>query len=104
MTERAAQDEHTTGLPLVLITVGNDAEEFLALNKHLKLADLGPKAGFQSLVVAKPEMPHTMVRALIGRIKSLDNVHLRRLSDTQCEVMKHETGTFLASKLHGRRN
>lgn len=104
MTERGAQDERATGLPLVLITVGNDAEEFLALNEHLKLADHGPKAGFQSLVVARAEMPGTMVRALIGRIRSLDNVHLRRLSDTQCEVLAHETGTFLASKLHGRRN
>ena len=101
MTKRFTQDDQPGGLPLVLITVGDDDEEFNALSEHLEIAARSSKPTYQSLVVAKPEMPEAMYRVLKGRIGSMENIHLRRLGDSDCEVIAHETGTFLASKLHG---
>ncbi len=102
MTDRRAHDDQAAVLPLVLITVGDKDGEFDALSEHLELAARGKRPRYQSLIVAKPEMPDTMYSVLMGRVGSLEHVHLRRLGDTECEVRRHETGTFLASKLNGR--
>ena len=98
MTSHDTRNDRTDGLPLVLVTVGDKDEEFDALGKHLDRATRLLNPGYQSLVVARPEMPQSIFNVLQGRIESLKHVHLRRLGDTEFDVIAHETGTFLASK------
>lgn len=103
LTSRDTGANRASGLPLVLVTVGDKDEEFDALSEHLDRAARALNPGYQSLVVARPEMPQSIFNVLKGRIRSLEHVHLRRLDDTEFDVMAHETGTFLASKAKGGR-
>lgn len=99
MTEHGADGEHGAGLPLVLVTVGDDDGEIDVLSELLESAAREREPSFQGLIVAKPDMSEMMYRVLRNRIGGLDNVYLRRLGDTKCETRLHETGTFLVSKL-----
>ena len=87
-------------LPLVLITVGANIEEFTVLYDHLEMisGDSAPK--LQSLIVARPETPKALYQSLRARTKGLPNVHIRRLGDDveDCEEFLHETGTFYATR------
>ena len=85
-------------LPLVLVTVGDDAGELDVLSELLESAARERQPSFQGLIVAKPDMSKMMYRVLSSRIGNLRNVYLRRLGDTECETRLHETGTFLVSK------
>ena len=99
MTDSNAGGHGDCRLPLVLVTVGSDDDEFLALAEHLECIAREKEPKFQSLVVAKPDMPKLMYQVLRARIGSLDNVYLRRIGDEDCDSRTHESGTFLVSKL-----
>ena len=102
MNDSGASSRGNAELPLVLLTVGGDDDEFLALAEHLERIARQQAPEFQSLVVAKPDMPKLMYNVLRARIGSLDNVYLRRLGDDECDSLNHESGTFLVSKLRRR--
>lgn len=92
--------DHTcSNLPLVLITLGDGQEEFETLYDHLEALTFQAKPRYQSLIVAKPEVPTMLYNVLRQRIKPFPHVHLRRLGDidTECSELRHETGTFLVS-------
>lgn len=90
--------EVNDGLPLVLVTVGNGVGEFEALYNHLE--DVGHKSdpGYQSLIVARHDVPDVLYSVLRSRVRNMPNVYLRRLgsSSEDCAELKHSSGTFLA--------
>ena len=102
MTVRTLTIEPDDGaeLPLVLVTVGGDDDEFMTLNQHLDELAHVEEPRFQSLVVARPEMPKMMYNVLRARIKSLKHVYIRRLNEApeDCSERLHESGTFLVTK------
>ena len=105
MTVRTLTIEPDDGaeLPLVLVTVGGDDDEFMALNQHLDEIAHVAEPGFQSLVVARPDMPKMMYNVLRARIKPMKHVYIRRLNEApeNCSERLHESGTFLVTKASG---
>jgi len=99
MTDGGAGSCGSADLPLVLLTVGGEDDDFLALAEHLERVGQYEKPKFQSLVVARPDMPKLMYNVLRARIESLENVYLRRLGDDECDALTHESGTFLVNRL-----
>ncbi len=93
-------DRTCSNLPLVLITLGDGQDEFETLYDHLEALTMQRKPRFQSLIVAKPEVPNMLYNVLRQRIKAFPHVHLRRLGDVDadCSELRHETGTFLVSE------
>jgi predicted glycosyltransferase len=87
-------------LPLVLVTVGSSNDEFEALQSHLDTVaqDSAPK--YQSLIVTRTDLPKMFYNVLCARVRTLPNVHIRRLGakGNDCEELLHETGTFLANR------
>ncbi len=85
-------------LPLVLVTVGSADGEIEAVHRHLESVAQESEPQFQSLIVARPDIPKMFYKVLRERIRSLPNVYVLRLGankDECCEHL-HETGTFLA--------
>ena len=101
---QALVDQTCSNLPLVLITLGDGQEEFETLYDHLEALTVQRRPRYQSLIVAKPEVPTMLYNVLRQRIKSFPHVHLRRLGDieTDCAELRHETGTFLVSQQHAK--
>ena len=87
---------NTESLPLVLLTLGDDEGDFQALYDHLEKVARQPQPEFQSLIVARSQVPKTLLRILTARIKQMPSVHLLRLGkgDANYSAMPHETGTF----------
>ena len=99
-----SKGQHTrsdnAALPLVLVTVGSTNDEFEALQSHLEMISQDTVPRFQSLIVARPDLPEMFYNVLCARVRTLPNVYIRRLGATgnDCEELLHETGTFLANR------
>ncbi|MDJ0941095.1 MAG: hypothetical protein QNJ00_15150 [Woeseiaceae bacterium] len=89
-----------TELPLVLVTVGNSQHEFEALYDHLETVSKAKTARFQSLIVARRDMPDVFYAVLRSKADSLPNVHMRRLGDggEHCDSIRHAEGTFYTTR------
>ncbi len=100
MIDLTASNDDNAGLPLVLVTVGGDDGEFEALHDHLELATRDGEPAFQSLIVARPDLPKMLYNVLCARIDPLPHVHIRRLGENaeDCCELHHETGTFLVTR------
>lgn len=105
MIDLTASNDDDATLPLVLITIGGDEGEFEALHRHLEAIENDPEPPYQSLVVARPNVPKMVYKVIRARIKPLRHVHLLKLgSDAEgCRTMKHESGTFYATPLRRRK-
>ena len=90
----------TTDLPLVLVTVGNTQKEFETLYDHLESVSQTEQPEFQSLIVARHDMPDIFYAVLRSKADQLPNVHIRRLNDRpdECERVSHATGEFYATR------
>ncbi len=99
-----SKGQHTrsdnAALPLVLVTVGSTNDEFEALQSHLEMISQDTVPRFQSLIVARPDLPKMFYNVLCSRVRTLPNVYIRRLGamGDDCEELLHETGTFLANR------
>ena len=87
-------------LPLVLLTVGDELDEFETLYDHLEMISEEMSPQQQTLIIARPEVPDMLYRVLQARTVDLPHVHIRRLNDdtANCEVLRHETGTFYVTQ------
>jgi predicted glycosyltransferase len=103
MIDLIESNNEKTGLPLVLVTVGGDDGDFEVLHNHLETVSRDPEPRFQSLIVARPDLPKMLYNVLCARIDPLPHVHIRRLGEKtdNCYELLHETGTFLVTR---RRN
>ena len=90
----------TTDLPLVLVTVGNTQKEFETLYDHLESVAQSDAPEFQSLIVARHDMPDVFYAVLRSKADQLPSVHIRRLNDgaDQCERVSHASGAFYATR------
>lgn len=100
MIDSSASNDDGAGLPLVLVTVGGDDRDFEVLHDHLELVASDGARQFQSLIVARPDLPKMLYNVLCARIDPLPHVHIRRLGEKpeQCSQLHHETGTFFVSR------
>ncbi len=100
MIDLIASNDENAGLPLVLVTVGGDDGDFEVLHNHLESVSRDPEPRFQSLIVARPDLPKMLYNVLCARIDPLPNVHIRRLGEKadDCYELNHETGTFLVTR------
>ena len=89
----------THDLPLVLLTLGNDDGEFEALYAHLEEVARDPQPKFQSLIVARRDVPGAVLRIAAARVRSMPSVHLLRLGKgaNTCSRRSHETGSFFVT-------
>ncbi len=99
MIDLNASNDDNAGLPLVLVTVGSSDGDFEVLHNHLELATRDGEPAFQSLIVARPDLPKMLYNVLCARIDPLPHVHIRRLGErtADCCELHHETGTFLVT-------
>jgi len=100
MIDLVANNDRDAGLPLVLVTVGGSDGEFEALHKHLENVSRQNAPRFQSLIVARPDLPKMLYNVLCARVDPIPNVHIRRLGESRedCRELQHETGTFLVTR------
>ncbi len=98
--ETTLTDNPMKDLPLVLLTVGDSADEFETLYDHLESVDNDPEPRFQSLIVALPSIPGMLLKVLRSRTEKMPHVHLRKLNEdpNNCSELPHQTGTFLVTK------
>ena len=87
-------------LPLVLLTVGDELEEFETLYDHLEMISEETAPQQQTLIIARPEVPDMLYRVLRARTVDMPHVHIRRLGDdtSNCLELRHETGTFYVTQ------
>ena len=87
-------------LPLVLLTVGDELEEFETLYDHLEMISEEKAPQQQTLIIARPEVPDMLYRVLRARTAEMPHVHIRRLGDdtANCQTLRHETGTFYVTQ------
>lgn len=100
MIKLTASNDDFGGLPLILVTIGDDEKDFEALHDHLEFVEKQAEPRFQSLIVARPQLPSMLYKVLRKRVEALPNVYIRRLSEAsdECERLPHATGTFLVSR------
>lgn len=100
MIDVFASNDDRAGLPLVLVTVGGDDGDFEVLHNHLETVSRDPEPRFQSLIVARPDLPKMLYNVLCARIDPIPHVHIRRLGEERenCYELQHETGTFLVTR------
>ena len=91
-------------LPLVLLTIGEELEEFETLYDHLEMISEEFAPQQQTLIIARPEMPDMLYRVLRARTANMPHVHMRRLDDdaVNCTELRHETGTFYVTQKRKR--
>lgn len=98
-THAIAVSDCEARLPLVTVTIGNDPEELAGLSEHLEQVRKGESAGFQTLIVIRPDIPDTLFAALRRKTACMRNVYLRRLTDETicCFPLQHRTGSFFVT-------
>lgn len=92
----APQRTLDSGLPLLLVTFGDDEGEFEALYDRLNALERDENPRYQSLIVARPGVSEVVLRVLSARVRELPHVHLRKLGrkPRDCAKLAHETGSF----------
>lgn len=99
--DRPSDSEHdVSGLPLVLITIGDAEGEFETLYDHLEALARDPAPRVQSLIVARPEMPDVLYKMVRWRTRDMPHVYIRKLGrdPSECVEMGHPTGKFFVSR------